>query len=76
MDAKALCRKLVLKGIIPEKVEALIQAETTEEANIILYRHLHDQGTEANLRQLCDIASKKKGYGKMKELGRRILKEL
>ncbi len=77
MDAKALCRRLALKGIIPEKVETeILRAESKEAANIILYRHLHEQGTEADLRQLCEIASMKKGYGMMNELGRKILEQL
>ena len=76
MNAKALSRSLTLMDIIPEAAEIEIQAMSTDEANIILYRHLHEQGTKASLWQLCEVASEKKGYGKMNELGRRILKEL
>ena len=77
MDAKALCRRLALKGIIPEKVETeILRAESKNAANIILYRHLCEQGTEANLHQLCEIASMETGYGVMNELGRKILEQL
>ena len=77
MDAKALCRQLALKGIIPEKVETeILRAESKNAANIILYRHLREQGTEANLCQLCEIASMETGYGVMNELGRKILEQL
>ena len=77
MDAQALCRRLALKGIIPEKVKTqILRAESKDEANIILYSHLIEQGTEANLRQLCEIARDVEGYGNMNELGRRILKHL
>ena len=73
MDAKALCRRLALKGIIPEKVETeILRAESKNAANIILYRHLNEQGTEADLRQLCEIASMETGYGVMNELVRKI----
>ena len=77
MDAKALCGQLALNGIIPEKVETeILRAESKNAANIILYRHLREQGTEADLRQLCEIASKETGYGVMNELGRKILEQL
>ena len=77
MKAEALCRKLALKGVIPEEVKTdITRARSTGEANLILYSHLQDQGTEADLRQLCEVASMEKGYGKMNELAGRILEEL
>ena len=77
MKAEALCVKLALKGVIPEEVETdITRARSTGEANLILYRHLQKQGSEANLRQLCEVASMEKGYGKMNELAGRILEEL
>ena len=77
MKAEAVCRKLALKGVIPEEVKTdITRARSTGEANQILYSHLQEQGTEADLRQLCEVASMAKGYGKMNELARRILEEL
>ena len=77
MKAEALCGKLALKGVIPEEVKTdITRARSTGEANLILYSHLQEQCTEANLRQLCEVASMEKGYGKMNELAGRILEEL
>ena len=58
MKAEALCVTLALKGVIPEEVETdITRARSTSKATQILFRHLQKQGTEANLRQLCEVAS-------------------
>ena len=77
MNAKAISKMLALKGIIPEEVETDInQAKSIHEANIHLYRHLKEQGTKENVREMCELARMERGYGTMHELGRRILEEL
>ena len=77
MKAEAFCVKLALKGVIPQEVKTdITRARSTSTANLILYRHLQEQCTEADLRQLCEVASMEKGYRKMNELAGRILEEL
>lgn len=77
MNAKAISKLLALKGIIPEEVETDInQAKSKQHANIFLYQHLMEQGTEENIRYMCELARWEKGYGNMNELGRRMLEEL
>ena len=77
LKAEALSGRLALRGVISEKVETdITNASSKAEANQILYSHLWEQGTEADLRQLCEVASMEKGYSKMNELAGRILEEL
>ena len=70
--AKDIAEKLKTEGIIPESVyrHILNQQTTDDDANLKLFRHLHQHGAPSTIRSLCDIMIQERGYPNMNTLGR------
>ena len=77
MDAKIMAEALQRKGVIPEEIATEItNALSMENANGVLYNHLHSQASVDGLKLLFRLCSEKKGYRKMNDFGRYMLEEL
>ena len=77
VDATAIARDALRKGIIPEKVKNdVLDAKTQDDANDFLFRHLCSQATLEDLRKLCNIMKEAKGYSKMNAFGEKLQAEL
>ena len=56
--AKDIAEKLKTEGVIPESVYRHIivnQQTTNNDANLKLFRHLHQHGAPSIIQSLCDI---------------------
>ena len=77
VDAKAIAPDAYREGIIPERVKnRILHAETQDDANDCLFEHLCSQATLEDLRKLCSIMKKAKGYSNMIAFGRTLQAEL
>ena len=72
LAAKDIAEKLRTQGVIPESVYRHIvnQQTTDDDANLKLFRHLHQHGAPSIIRSLCDIMIQERGYPNMNALGR------
>ena len=72
--AKDIAEKLKTKGVIPESVHChFVNPQTTDsDANLKLFRHLHQHGAPSIIRSLCDIMIQERGYPNMNTLGREM----
>ena len=70
--AKDIAEKLRTQVVIPESVyrHILNQQTTDDDANLKLFRHLHQHGAPSTIRSLCDIMIQERGYPNMNTLGR------
>ena len=70
--AKDIAEKLKTEGVIPESIYRRILNEQTtdDDANLKLFRHLHQHGAASTIRSLCDIMIQERGYPNMNILGR------
>ena len=70
--AKGIAEKLNMEDIIPESVYRHIVREqtTNNDANLKLFRHLHQHGDLSTIQSLCDIMIQERGYPKMNTLGK------
>ena len=70
--AKGIAQKLHMEDIIPESVyRHILNEQTTDsDANMMLFRHLHQHGAPSIIRSLCDIMIQERGYPNMNTLGR------
>ena len=77
MDAKKMAEALQRKGVIPEEIATEItNALSMENANGVLYNHLHSQASVDDLKHLFQLCSEEKGYSRMNTFGKHMLEEL
>ena len=75
--ATAIASDARREGIIPERVKnRILHAETQDDANDCLFEHLCSQATLEDLRKLCSIMKKAKGYSNMIAFGETLQAEL
>lgn len=73
VHAKHIASDACHKEIISEEHETRIdEAKSVKDANMILFKHLLQQGTQSSLEELCDIMIRAKGYRKMNEFGQTL----
>ena len=70
--AKDIAEKLKTENVISESVyHHIVNLQTTDDdANLKLFRHLHQHGAPSTIRSLCDIMIQERGYPNMNILGR------
>lgn len=77
VDAKAIASDARRGEIVPERVETeILHAKTKDVANDYLFQHLCSQATPEDLRKLCSIMEKAKGFSKMIAFGKALQAEL
>ena len=76
--AKDIAEKLRTQNVIPESVYRHIvnQQTTDDDANLKLFRHLHQHGAPSIIRSLCSIMIQERGYPNMNALGRAMSKHI
>ena len=77
MDARAIAKTLMKKGVISKSLEKTIDdARSKEEKNIYLYEDVFKYGTQDTLMTVCEVAVAVTGASQMVALGQFLMKEL
>jgi hypothetical protein len=70
--AQEISGKLEIKHVIPPAVHHVIKETDRDDARLVLYRHIRDQGTPPTIKVLCNVMANESGYPKMNSLGRKM----